>query len=321
MAFPNVTDLVATTIENRHPDIADNVLNNNVLLKQMEADNNIEEVGGGTLIFEDLSFAANTNAMFYSGYDVLAVDAADVISAAQFSFKQAACAVVISGLEMLENDGEQALIDLITARVGVAEASMANLLTVGMYSDGTLYGGKAINGLGIAVVANPTTGVYGSIDPSVWTFWQNQTGGPGGQTTTASNIQSYMNQLWAKCIRGKDRPNMIIFDNNLWSFYQSSLQAQQRFMDPKKGELGFPSIKFQDADVYLDGGIGGQDPAYTGYFLNTKYLKYRPHKKRNLVALNPERRYAINQDAEVQILAWAGNMTCSGRKFQGYFNG
>jgi hypothetical protein len=72
-----------------------------------------------------------------------------------------------------------------------------------------------------------------------------------------------------------------------------------------------------DADVVLDGGIGGFATTKTAYFLNTKYLHWRPHGSRNMVPLNPNKRYAINQDAEVQILAWAGNLTCSGRQFQG----
>jgi hypothetical protein len=53
------------------------------------------------------------------------------------------------------------------------------------------------------------------------------------------------------------------------------------------------------------------------YFLNSKYIFFRPHSDRNMVPLAPNRRYAINQDAEVQILAWAGNMTSSGPQFQG----
>jgi hypothetical protein len=36
-----------------------------------------------------------------------------------------------------------------------------------------------------------------------------------------------------------------------------------------------------------------------------------------MVPLSPNKRYAINQDAEVQILAWAGALTMSGRQFQG----
>jgi hypothetical protein len=101
------------------------------------------------------------------------------------------------------------------------------------------------------------------------------------------------------------------------------LQAQQRFAGADTASLGFPTIKYMDADVVLDGGIGGFCPTNTAFFLNTKYLHYRPHSQRNMVPLAPNKRYAINQDAEVQILAWAGNLTCSGRQFQGRldFNG
>ena len=70
-------------------------------------------------------------------------------------------------------------------------------------------------------------------------------------------------------------------------------------------------------DVCLDGGIGGNATAGTAYFLNTDYIHYRPHSNRNMVPLSPDRRYATNQDAEVQILAWAGNLTSSGSRYQG----
>jgi hypothetical protein len=106
-------------------------------------------------------------------------------------------------------------------------------------------------------------------------------------------------------------------DSLFWSAYTAALQAQQRFTDPKMAEFGFPTIKYMDADVVLDGGIGGFAAARTCYFLNTKYFKWRPHAQRNMVPLNPNKRYAINQDAEVVILAWAGNATCSGSQFQG----
>jgi len=81
--------------------------------------------------------------------------------------------------------------------------------------------------------------------------------------------------------------------------------------------LGFPSLEYMDADIVLDGGIGGFAVAKTAYFLNTKYLFWRPHTDRDMVPLDPSKRHAINQDAEVQIIAWAGALTCSGQMFQG----
>jgi hypothetical protein len=292
VAFPNVSDIVATTIESRSRKIADNVTKNNALLTYIDSRGNIKTVSGGSVIFQELSFAENGNAGWYSGYDLLPVAAQDVISAAQFDLKQAACPVIISGLEQLQNAGREQMIDLIDARLGVAESTMSNLLAGGIYSDGTANGGKQITGLDAAVPVNPAAGTY-------------------------LTVQGAMNTMWASLVRGMDRPDLIVMDGFMWGIYIASLQANQRFTDPNRATLGFPTIKYMDADVVLDGGIGGFCPAKTMFFLNTKYLFYRPHSQRNMLPLAPNKRYAINQDAEVQIIGWAGNLTSSGSQFQG----
>jgi hypothetical protein len=70
MAFPNVSDIIATTIESRTKKIADNVTDNNALLKKMSMAGRIKTISGGSKIFEELSFAENSNAGWYSGYDL-----------------------------------------------------------------------------------------------------------------------------------------------------------------------------------------------------------------------------------------------------------
>src|SRR5262245_18030308 len=316
MAFPNVADIVATTIENRSKKIADNVTKNNALLARLEEKGNVKPFSGGTKILQELSFAENGNAGWYSGYDLLPVAAQDVLSAAQFDLKQAACPVIISGLEQLQNAGKEQMIDLLDGRIGVAESTMANLLAGGVYSDATANGGKQVTGLDAAVPVNPATGTYGGIGRLTWAFWRSKSTTMGA-AATASTIQAAMNTMWSTLVRGMDRPDLIVMDGFMWNVYMGSLQANQRFTDPKSATLGFPTIKYMDADVILDGGIGGFATAKTMYFLNTKYLFWRPHAERNMVPLAPNKRYAINQDAEVQIIAWAGNLTSSGSQFQG----
>lgn len=313
MAFPNVSDIIATTIESRTRKIADNVTKNNALLMRLSQRGRMKTFSGGRLIYEELSFAENGNAGWYSGYDLLPVAAQDVISAAQYDIKQAACPVVISGLEMLQNAGPEQMIDLLAGRIDVAESTMRNLICGGLYSDGTGSGGKEITGLNAAVPLDPTTGVYGGIDRVTWTFWRSKL----VNVTSAATIQANFNSLWAQLVRGADRPDLIPVDNVVWGAYVASLQAQQRFTQAEVGQLGFPTLKYMDADVVLDGGIGGFCPAGTGFMLNTDYIRYRPHSARHFVPLSPNKRYSINQDAEVQILAWAGNLTTSGAQFQG----
>lgn len=316
MAFPNVTDIVATTIQKRNRKIQDNVLKNNAALTWIKANGNVQTFSGGEYIMEELSFAENGNAGWYSGYDLLPVAAQDVLSAAQFDIKQCAVPVVISGLDELRNSGPEKMIDLMESRLKVAESTMANLISAGFYSDGTGAGGKQIVGLDAMVPVTPTSGVYGGIDRATWTFWQSKST-TAGAALTKDTVQGAMNTMWASLVRGMDRPDLILMDNSFWGIYMASLQPQQRFTNPARANLGFPSIAFMDADVVLDGGIGGYATSKTAYFLNTKFMKFRPHSKRNMVPLSPNRRYAINQDAEVQILAWAGNVTCNGAQYLG----
>lgn len=296
---------------------------NNALLSRLKQRGNVKKFSGGNVIMQELSFAENANAGYYSGYETLPVAAQDVISAAQYDIKQAACPVTVSGLEQLQNAGKEQIIDLLEGRIAVAESTMANLISSGLYSDGTGYGGKEITGLNLQVPVNPATGSPGGIDRATWNFWRAKTFDfttDGGAPVSSSNIQTYMNKLWAQLVRGNDRPDLIIVDSVLWGFYTNSLQLIQRFTSSDSANLGFVTQKFMDADVVLDGGIGGFCPASTGFMLNTKYMFYRPHSQRDMVPLSPGKRYSVNQDAEVQILAWAGNLTASGLQFQGRMN-
>ena len=313
MAFPNVSDIIATTIESRTRKIQDNATDNNAALKKMSMRGNIKTFSGGSKIVQEISFQDNGNVGWYSGYDILPTNQQDVISYAEFPIKQAACPVVMSGLEQLQNAGKEQMIDLMEGRISVAEASMANLISAGLYSDGTGASGKQLDGLNIAIPTAPNIGVYGGINRDPWVFWRSKL----RDVANTATLLADMNALWASTVRGMDRVDLILVDNTVWSAYMAALQALQRFTDPKVGELGFPAIKFMDADVILDGGIGGNCPAGTGFFLNTKFMHYRPHASRNMVPLSPNRRYATNQDAEVQILGFAGNLTSSGPQFCG----
>lgn len=319
MAFPNVSDIIATTIEKRSRKIADNVTKNNALLARLQQRGRSKPFSGGYIITETLSFAENGNAGFYSGYDVLPIQPQDVITYSQFDIKQAACPVIISGLEQLQNAGPEQIIDLLSGRMTVAEDTMQNLISGGIYSDGTGYGGKEITGLNAAIpaVATPSqTNTYGGIDRTNWAFWRSKYAAPGNYSTMLAD----MNAMWASLQRGMDRPDLIVMDSLAWAQYVGKLQAQQHFTSLSgegTGGFGFVTLKFMGVDVVCDGGIGGFGAANTAYFLNTKYLHYRPHSARNFVPLNPNKRVSTNQDAEVQILGWAGNLTCSGAQFQG----
>lgn len=318
MTTPNISEIATTTLERRTKKIRDNVSKNNAILTML-SEKAEEPVSGGRVLYEELSFTENTNGQWYSGYDTLSTAAVDVLSAAEFAWKQYAVAVTVSGLEEMQNDGQEAVIRLVGARTQVAEDTMANAIAEGLYSDGTAQGGKILTGLDAAVPQDPTTGTYGGISRVNYTFWRSKLVDPGS-TPTISTIQTHMTDLWASCVRGSEKTNLIMAGSTIWKTYIGSLQPQQRFTDPKMANLGFTNVQFMTAPVVLDGGIGGFATATDMYFLNTRYLHWRPHSRRNMVPIDGKR-ISVNQDATVAILGFMGNLTCSGAQFQGRLKG
>jgi hypothetical protein len=327
MAFANsaITDIIATTIQSRSGELADNLTNNNALLKRLQSKGNIRPFSGGNVILEEIMYndPSTNNANSYSGYEVINIAPDSPISAAQYSITQYADAVTMSGLEMLQNASKEAIIDLLDGRMQVSEARLLNRIASDIYGDGTGNGGKNITGLAAAIPDDPTTGTYGGINRANWAFWQSKKysgSTDGGAAVSATNIQKYMTSLAIQLVRGNDKADLIVADNNYYSLYVQSLQAIQRITSEESAAGGFASLKFYgggtSADVVLDGGVGNACTANHMFFLNTNYIFLRPHKERNFVPIGGERQ-AINQDAIVKLYGWAGNLTTSNSFLQG----
>lgn len=315
-----LTEIVTTTLRNRTGKLADNVTKNSALLYRLRRRGNVKTVSGGRTIVQELEYAENGTFKRYSGYEALNISPSDVFTGAEFNYAQAAVAVSISGLEQLQNSGEDAIIDLLESRIKNAEKTLVNNIALDCYSDGTADGGRQIGGLQLLVSATPTTGVVGGIDAStsIGSFWRNTAFSAvtnGGGAATSANIQSYMNRVYVQQVRGTDRPDLIIADNNYFRLYLESLQAIQRITSNEMGEAGFDSLKYMSSDVVLDGGFGGGAPQNTMFFLNTDYIYFRPHTERNFAPIGDDR-FAVNQDAMVKLVGFAGNMTVSNRRLQ-----
>ncbi len=318
MANPNISEIVTSAIENRTKRLADNVTHNNALLMKLEKRGKIRTVDGGTAINQELSYAENSTYKRYSGYEVLNVSPSDVITSAQYAWKQAAVAVTISGLEQLQNSGSEKMIDLLESRIMVAESTMRNNISADLHSDGTADDGKQINGLRALVSGNPNAGIVGGINRAIWNFWRNVA--PAAEALTSDNIKGKMQATWVQLVRGTDKPDLILADNALYTTYWSAVQAQERFVNKDMANAGFENIQFNSAPVVLDGGVGGSIPANHMYFLNCDYLHWRPHKDRNFRTL-PGDRQAVNQDALIRLIVWAGNLTMSNASLQGVLRG
>ena len=98
MASPNSSwsDILTTTLYSRTKKLADNMSDNTAILMRMKEKGRIRTVSGGEAILQELEYAENTNAMWYSGYEQLAIAPQELFSAAEYAWKQAAVAVTIA---------------------------------------------------------------------------------------------------------------------------------------------------------------------------------------------------------------------------------
>lgn len=314
MANANYDSILTTTIESRSRTIQDNVTANNAAYLKMAERGNIRPFKGGTKIIEALSYAENTNVGWYSGADVFTTGLTEELTSPEFTIKQLAAPVVITGLDEIKNSGSAGLIDLLEAKVRVAESTMENLLDSGFYADGTGFGGKELTGLAAAVPVT-VTNTYGNINRALAAnaYWRSRVTDTNA-APSATTILGLVNAEFYALTRGTDAPDLVLMDNTTLGVFESVLQAQQRFTASKMAELGFQALRYKTADVVLTTGIDGNGPAATTFFLNTKYIHLRPYSGRNMVPLGDQHR-PFNQDVTAKTIAWAGNLTCSGAKF------
>lgn len=319
MASPNAvfTELVSTTFRKHAKDIKDNVSKNNALLRRIMDKKQFRSEDGGLTITQPLDYASNGTYQRYSGYDVLNVGASDVISAAEFAWRQIAINVVASGLELRTNSGDARIINLVKARLKNAIRTFKNNFSADLYSDGTLP--NQIGGLQ-ALVADNGLGTVGGIDASAWTFWKNivqsaaaPLQGGGAIVPGPTTMESLMLPLWLALIRGDDQPDLIVADNNYFTFFEQSQTSIKRYTNSDSASAGFVELKYKKADVIFDGGSG--IPTNHMYFLNTDYIELVTHKDANMEVMDEMKPY--NQDAAVIPILWMGNMVTGNRSLQG----
>lgn len=316
-AFNVFSELVTTTLRVHRKDIADAVSKHNALYRKLVAGDRIRIEDSGLSIVCPLEYASNSTYQRYSGFDPLNIGAVDVLSAAEYPWRQAAVNVAVSGLEMRTNSGESRTINFVKAKVRNAQHSFANGLSTDFYSDGTA--ANQVNGLQ-ALVSDAGTGTVGGINSGTYPFWQSvvqSAAAPlqGGSaiTPSATTIESLMLPLWIRQTVGGDEPDLIVMSDDYFTFYEQSQSSLKRYAPEDSGKGGMVAMKYKTADVFFDssGGI----PAAHAYFLNTDYIEAVVHQDANITVLDEVE--AVGQDAMVKTLIWMGNLVCSNRARQG----
>src|SRR6188508_2646981 len=188
-ASSTFTELVVTTYRNHRSKVVDNISNRNALVKRLKKRGNYKTTDGGTTIAIPLDYASNSTYQRYSDWDLLNISQSEVLSAAEYQWRQIAIHVVASGRELRINSGDSQIVDLAAARIKNAIRTFTNSFSCDIYSAGSL--SNQVNGLA-AIVAETNTNTVGGLDANLWSFWQNTVLDASDTVTTASasNIEN-----------------------------------------------------------------------------------------------------------------------------------
>lgn len=309
--------VLSTTLQNRQKTLVDNVLNSVVLYERLMnvKESGVRAVSGGATLLHPMNLIASTTGGWYSGYDPLNLAPQDGITAAEYAWKQSYWTLQISGLEMAQNSGPDAVIDLMTGKVENAESAQKNLMATGIYSDGTAAGGKQLGGLQ-SVVSDTGLGTVGGINSSTYSNWQNYVYdfSNNSQVPGASTIQAGMQAGLLNTTNGNESVDLGVADNVYYQYFWTSMSAIQRVTDERTAKAGFRNLEFAGVPIVSDGNMNGAAPASHMYLLNTSMIQLQYHRERNMKWL-PDR-LPVNQDALARICVWAGNLTTGGRRYQ-----
>ena len=204
MSNPDFDVLLSTTLKNYRDQLTDNVFTDRVLTHYLMSKNRIRMVNGGNTIVEPLIYGQNSTVSSYTGYDTISLTAQTGITAAEFQWKQYAASIAISGIEEAKNNGEQAIINLLEAKIMQAEESMREGFNAMFYGDGTGNSGEDWNGLGNIVEASGTVG--GINRATVGNeYWQSKE-----NNTAAALTLAQMANMYNSVSVGNDHPDMIL---------------------------------------------------------------------------------------------------------------
>lgn len=317
MALPFDT-ITATTLQLLRKRLADNIFKANGTAAWFLMRGRVQLESGGKYIQEPLMYATNGTVMSYAGYEKLNVNPTDEVTAAQYAWRQAAVSIGISGLEDLQNDGPAAVLDLLKAKVRVAELSLRQWLDEKLHAATSAKDTvRDFLGLDELIQDDTTYDTVGGIDRTAESWWRNQlennvSSALGASTTLLTNR---MNSAYNNVTKGLTQPDLIMTNQTLFERYENDNRDKLRLNDTRLMEVGFQNLRFKNAVMMWNENIKANAAATSHmYWLNSEFMRLVLHRRRNFVMSKFVEPY--DQDAQVSQILLAGNMTMNNSRFQ-----
>jgi hypothetical protein len=158
------------------------------------------KVDGGESVVVQLEYAQNATAEWIGPYGTYDTNPQDILTAAQFNWRQLAGTVILTDEEEAKNSGHTRLANLLEIKIKNLQKSLRTAMNTAIFNTGS--DAQQPVGLEAAIL---TTGTYGGIARSGNSWWQANV----ESTTEVLNIPR-MVTMYNDCSHNIDWPDLIV---------------------------------------------------------------------------------------------------------------
>jgi len=311
MAVPNSTfsdDFVATAIARWANDaLYDQIFDKTFLLNWLKR--NQRPLSDGLKINEPLMYAQGTTAgSFTKGSTFVLADRA-IATVAQYDWTTYGDGIATYPQDQMKMAGDSQKVNLLAAKMDNLQRGLLDAINTDLWATSWSDSTKLIS---IPAMIDTSTDI-GGIDVSAQSWWAAR-----AETTSEALSTARMGNTYNYCSLGQagEAPDLLLTTQDLFEAYGELVLPYYRFSDARKGDIGFTSLRFMNADVAFDENC----PSGYVFFLNGKYLKWTPHSDSAAKFLVWEGK-PNDQIANTRILWGMFSLTCSRRSSLGYQSG
>ena len=315
----NFATLASITLQNFANEIFDNVITNNRTLSELQKAGNIKIVGGGREFLHPVYYQKNNTFAAIDKNGTIPTDLQDPLTRAKYDIKTLAGSITYNLVEDAMNAGnKEKLIDYVEALKMDAETSMTELMGDQMYTADSAVGSVNFDSIPRFISTAPSvqTTDPGNIasDDTTNTYWHNYTDATTVSAFGTSVGLLAMDNAINGSTYGRQGPTFIITTKAVYSLFNASLQANQRFTDPDRAAAGFKNLLYTTLPVMFD------DNCPTGrmYFIDANALRLQVLAQGNMKMSSFQEAYSQLQARALLFIL--GNLTCGSRRTQGVIN-
>lgn len=332
MAYTINWDMVSSLARNKHvPKLKDQFFLSNALFYRWKS--RVKSWTGGPSIVVPLSFSPEGGGgAWYAGVDKFDTTVRNPIKAAQYFPKNAQVTVAIDSDEELAATGPEAVLNLVEAKMKIAERTAVDLIGTNLYNAAT--NPKAITGLQFAIPETivSTSQTYGGItcggaavasDANGW--WQpnadNTAYVSGSSGSFMQVVDNPVSKMWGKiALRSGKQPSIILSNWGAWNDFHNSLSKNERYDRPQQNselaKVGFRNLMYRSAPWVADERAPRTSAGVEKvYLIDEDSVSLWVHPQRNMSFENW--RKPLDQDARVAYIFWRGEMCFDERRSSG----